>query len=144
MNEQITRFKGKNSFLSNFYYSPVYYNGIIFATVEQAFQAAKSNDLKTQKLFALAPTPGEAKSYGKQIKLREDWELVKVSIMKDLLKQKFSKSPLKEMLLETNTKELIEGNNHGDTYWGTVNGKGENMLGKLLMEVRSELQHDFN
>ena len=48
------------------------------------------------------------------------------------------------MLLETNTKELIEGNNHGDTYWGIVNGKGENMLGKLLMEVRSELQHDFN
>ena len=70
--------------------------------------------------------------------------MVKVSIMKDKKKQKFSKSPLKEMLLETNTKELIEGNNHGDTYWGTVNGKGENMLGKLLMEVRSELQHDFN
>ena len=57
MSEQITKFRGVNSFLSNFYYSPVYYNGIRFSTVEHAFQAAKSNDVKTQKLFAIIPTP---------------------------------------------------------------------------------------
>ena len=139
MKESITNFKGTNNFLSNFYYSPVYYNGIRFSTVEHAFQAAKSNDVKTQKLFAIIPTPQEAKQYGKTIPLREDWETVKVSIMKDLLKQKFSKSPLREMLLQTNGIELVEGNTHGDTYWGVVNGKGKNTLGKLLMEVRSEL-----
>lgn len=139
MRESITNFKGKNNFLSNFYYSPVYYNGIRFSTVEHAFQAAKSNDVKTQKLFAIIPTPKEAKQFGKTITLREDWETVKVSIMKDLLKQKFSKSPLREMLLQTNGIELVEGNTHGDTYWGVVNGIGKNTLGKLLMEVRSEL-----
>lgn len=140
MSEQITKFRGVNSFLSNFYYSPVYYNGIRFSTVEHAFQAAKSNDVKTQKLFAIIPTPEEAKKFGKTIRLREDWETVKVSIMKDLLKQKFSKSPLKEMLMNTNGIELIEGNTHGDVYWGVVNGKGKNTLGKLLMEVRRELK----
>lgn len=139
MSERITTFKGTNKFLSNFYYSPVYYNGIRFSTVEHAFQAAKSNDVKTQKLFAIIPTPREAKQFGKTIPLREDWETVKVSIMKNLLKQKFSKSPLREMLLQTNGIELVEGNTHGDTYWGVVNGKGKNTLGKLLMEVRSEL-----
>lgn len=139
MRESITNFKGTNNFLSNFYYSPVYYNGIRFSTVEHAFQAAKSNDVKTQKLFAIIPTPQEAKQFGKTIPLREDWETVKVSIMKDLLKQKFSKSPLREMLLQTNGIELVEGNTHGDTYWGVVNGQGKNTLGKLLMEVRSEL-----
>lgn len=139
MSERITTFKGTNKFLSNFYYSPVYYNGIRFSTVEHAFQAAKSNDVKTQKLFTIIPTPQEAKQFGKTIPLREDWETVKVSIMKDLLKQKFSKSPLREMLLQTNGIELVEGNTWGDTYWGVVNGKGKNTLGKLLMEVRSEL-----
>ena len=140
MSEQITKFRGVNSFLSNFYYSPVYYNGIRFSTVEHAFQAAKSNDVKTQKLFAIIPTPEKTKKFGKTVQLREDWETVKVPIMKDLLKQKFSKSPLKEMLMKTNGIELVEGNTHGDVYWGVVNGQGKNTLGKLLMEVRSELK----
>lgn len=140
MRERIANFKGVNNFLSNFYYSPVYYNGIRFSTVEHAFQAAKSTDLKTQKLFAIIPTPQEAKQFGKTIPLREDWETVKVSIMKDLLKQKFSKSPLRKMLIQTNDSELVNGNTWGDTYWGVTNGEGQNILGNLLMEVRSELK----
>jgi predicted NAD-dependent protein-ADP-ribosyltransferase YbiA (DUF1768 family) len=31
---------------------------------------------------------------------------------------------------------LVEGNNHGDTFWGRVDGKGYNMLGVILMELR--------
>lgn len=96
--------------------------------------------MKTQKLFAIIPTPQEAKQFGKTIPLREDWETVKVSIMKDLLKQKFSKSPLRKMLIQTNDSELVNGNTWGDTYWGVTNGEGQNILGNLLMEVRSELK----
>ena len=35
---------------------------------------------------------------------------------------------------------LEEGNNWGDKVWGTVNGEGENNLGKILMRVRKELR----
>lgn len=40
----------------------------------------------------------------------------------------------------TGDAELIEGNNWGDTFWGVCNGRGENMLGKLLMEIRDYLR----
>ena len=38
--------------------------------------------------------------------------------------------------------ELEEGNNWGDKYWGTVEGEGKNMLGKLLMKVRAILSNE--
>jgi len=49
-------------------------------------------------------------------------------------------SDLKERLLDTHNLELIEGNNWDDTYWGICNGRGRNMLGMLLMEVRDILK----
>ena len=44
-----------------------------------------------------------------------------------------------EMLLATDDMEIIEGNVWGDTFWGVCDGKGENNLGKVLMEVRQHL-----
>ena len=61
--------------------------------------------------------------------------------MKELVLQKFStNAELKDFLLETGEAHLIEGNGWGDTFWGVSGGKGENHLGKILMEVRQELQ----
>ena len=53
-----------------------------------------------------------------------------------------SQSDLKEKLLATGDEHLEEGNTWGDTTWGTVNGIGENRLGKILMKVRNELQEE--
>ena len=142
--DAIKSFKGKHvAFLSNFYPVFVKYNGIEFPSVEHAFQASKCLDENVQRQFRVAPHPNEARKYGKEVKLREDWESVKVSIMEDLLRQKFSQIELKNKLLETGNLELIEGNNHGDTFWGQVNGRGENMLGKLLMKIRSEIRENI-
>ncbi len=70
----------------------------------------------------------------------DEWNAVKVSIMKSLLEQKFDAKVNPELcarLLATGTKHLEEMNWWGDTFWGTdKEGKGENMLGRLLMEVR--------
>ena len=142
--DSIKSFKGKNvAFLSNFYSVIVKYNGIEFPSVEHAFQASKCLDEKVQRQFRVAPTPREARRFGREVELREDWESVKVGIMEDLLRQKFSQSEFKNKLLETGNLELIEGNNHGDTFWGQVNGQGENMLGKLLMKIRSEIRENI-
>ena len=62
--------------------------------------------------------------------------------MKILLRQKFGDAWLRAKLLATGDAELIEGNYWHDTFWGMCNGKGENHLGRLLMEVRSELRVD--
>jgi len=49
---------------------------------------------------------------------------------------------LRDQLLATGDAELVEGNTWGDTYWGvdSRSGKGENMLGKILMETREFLK----
>ena len=57
------------------------------------------------------------------------------------LKSKFQNAEMREKLLATEDAILIEGNNHGDRYWGMVNGEGQNKLGKLLMRIRSEIEH---
>lgn len=63
--------------------------------------------------------------------------------MRDLLIQKFEDEQLKIDLLDTGDVELIEGNTWDDTFWGVCNGVGTNWLGRLLMEIRSNLRLDL-
>ena len=135
----IDRFRNKYFFLSNFSPCKVIYNGRRYASVEHAFQAAKCVNDEEQELFLFVDTPADAKQWGKQVKLRPDWESVKVSIMKELLRQKFGHPKYNSMLKETIGEEIVEGNTHGDTFWGVCKGKGDNMLGKLIMEIREEM-----
>ena len=72
--------------------------------------------------------------------MRSDWEEVKDKVMYEIVLAKFTQNPdLKEKLLATGDESLEEGNTWGDTIWGTVDGVGENRLGKILMRVRDEL-----
>lgn len=133
--QRIVRFVGQHEFLSNFYeHRP----GL---TVEHLFQAMKTeNPFKALEIFH-APTPHVAKQLGKSCRLRPDWEEIKVDVMRDCLYWKFSNRDLANRLLLTGDAELIEGNTWGDRFWGQHPvGVGENMLGKLLMEVRSTFQ----
>lgn len=82
-------------------------------------------------------SPAKAKREGRRLKLRDDWEKVKINIMMMVVDLKFRYNPaLMRKLLETNDAQLIEGNNWDDTFWGKVNGKGKNLLGKILMYIR--------
>ena len=90
-------------------------------------------------------TPGKAKRAGKYLQLRFDWNDVKLSIMEDLVREKFINNwELSEKLLNTKDAELIEGNCWGDTFWGMDLRHnppiGGNHLGKILMKVRDELK----
>lgn len=138
----ITSFSGEHAFLSNFAPSPILMDGIEFATVEHAFQAMKTLDAAMRKSIAVAPTPGKAKRMGRKVALRHDWEQVKIDVMRDCLRLKFADSQLMQMLINTASAALIEGNTWGDTFWGCVNvggqWRGQNNLGKLLMEIRHD------
>lgn len=137
---RIDSFSGEYRWLSNFYPSDVTLDGVTYATVEHAFQAAKTFDEKMRRVVAAAPTPGQAKKLGRGLPLRADWEGVKQSVMLDLLRQKFARGELKGLLLATGEAELVEGNWWGDRYWGVCSGEGTNHLGRLLMQVREELR----
>lgn len=56
---------------------------------------------------------------------------------------KFMQNPtLCKALLATGNCHLVEGNNWGDYFWGSVNGHGENHLGRILMDIRAKLQFE--
>jgi len=132
---RIDKFSGKYRFLSNFYHSQILYNGFTYRSVEAAFQAAKSLDPADWEKFCDFD-PQRAKSEGRKLPLRKDWEEVKDNVMLYLLRRKFSDSILAQLLVDTGDAELIEGNTWNDTYWGVCNGIGQNKLGKFLIQVR--------
>lgn len=142
MNKIIGRFFGEHRFLSNFYPSVVSLDGHSYPTVEHAFQAAKfaPQDVRRTTIRVLA-TPGQAKRLCRRLgKPPDDWEKVKVRVMLDLLRKKFSEPHLASLLIGTGDALLVEGNTWGDTFWGAVDGKGKNMLGILLHIVRYQLK----
>ena len=135
--EPIDSFEGDYFFLSNFYSCQIIYNGHTFKSSESAFQSAKTVNPLAIKQFEVL-TPGRAKKLGRRVELRPDWEEIKDSVMEDILRIKFNKIRLKEKLLSTYPRELIEGNDWNDTYWGVCNGIGKNKLGEILMKIRKE------
>lgn len=135
----IERFIGKYAFLSNFYESPIAHGGVTFGSVEAAFQAQKCPSM-ADKFGKL--TPSKAKKLGRRVQLRSDWENIRVTVMYNLLTTKFEDPELRKKLLDTGDAKLIEGNSWGDRYWGTVNGEGRNVLGKLLMKVRDDIREE--
>lgn len=138
---KIEEFDGEYRWLSNFWPSKINVEGWIFPTVEHGYQAAKSMNPEDWKDIQECVSPGAAKRLGKTLKLRKDWDEIKLDIMLEMVRAKFSQNPdLKEKLLATGDAELIEGNQWGDRFWGVCYGTGENHLGKILMQVRGELK----
>jgi|WetSurSiteA1Bulk_404760.scaffolds.fasta_scaffold29054_2 N-glycosidase YbiA len=148
----IDSFQGQHRFLSNFYPVEMTINGITYPTAEHVYQAHKSKDLDIRKHVAKLERPGMAKSFGRTIDLREDWEEIKIPLMREILTIKFNnKRPeLRNMLLNTLPYKLVEGNYWHDNFWGYCNcdkcayiphENKMNHLGRLLMEIRDNLTH---
>lgn len=140
----ITSFSGQHSFLSNFAAAPVMLDGEQYPTVEHAYQAAKTINLLDRQRIQKCQTAGEAKRLGRALAMRADWDSVKLDVMRRLLEQKFAPGTMYAgRLKNTGSEILVEGNTWGDTFWGRVmkdgGWQGRNNLGRLLMEIRSQL-----
>jgi N-glycosidase YbiA len=124
------------------------FSGIVYPHVEHAYQAAKTLDRDVRLEFA-SPTleSWEAKKMGNELKLRPDWEEIKLTVMEILVRQKFLNSEYLERLLLTGHWYIEEGNYWHDQFWGNCTCKkhihepGDNHLGKILMQIRSEMGH---
>ncbi len=140
----ITHFVDDYAFLSNYYEAPVSFHGLTYRNAEAAFQAQKCVNIADCQTFTLL-SASEAKHLGRKVHLRKDWESVKVSLMKQIVKAKFDQNvDLRTKLLDTEGEYLEEGNDWGDTIWGTVNGRGQNLLGQILMDIRDEYLREFD
>lgn len=138
----INEFSGEYRFLSNFWEAPVTYGGVTYGSNEAAFQAQKCIEAEKRLAFTEL-TPSKAKSLGRRVLLRSDWEDVKIGLMEEIVRAKFTQTPdLGEKLLQTGYRQLVEGNTWNDTFWGVSlkSLKGQNHLGKILMQIREELR----
>lgn len=137
---KIEEFSGVYRFLSNFYPATVALDGKLYRTVEHAYQAAKTRDEALRAHIRAAESPARAKQLGRRVALRAGWNGLCLDVMRDLIRQKFAIPELCVRLLATGDAELIEGNDWGDDFWGMTPRGGSNWLGRLLMEVRSEIR----
>lgn len=138
----INEFKGDHFFLSNFYPSPIEWHDHTYPTMENFFQAMKTDDPAARDALSWC-SPKVAKHIGRNLKLREDWDRQRVIFMQSGISMKFQDSPeLREKLKATGTEVLVEGNYWHDQYWGSCycprhkSTPGTNALGILLMAER--------
>lgn len=78
----------------------------------------------------------------KDVKIRPDWEEIKLDVMRRALYAKFTQhTDLSELLVSTGSSQIMEDSPR-DNYWGIgEDGTGSNWLGRLLMELRDQLKH---
>jgi ribA/ribD-fused uncharacterized protein len=134
---RIEGFTGDFAFLSNFFTSPIEVRGILFPTVEHAYQAAKTTDPAERQQIVALHSPGQAKRAGQKLQLREGWETRKLSVMEELVRLKFAThAELRDKLVAAGSCHLEETNTWGDRFWGVCQGEGENHLGRILMRTR--------
>ncbi|KAE8742500.1 hypothetical protein FOCC_FOCC011966, partial [Frankliniella occidentalis] len=114
---------------------------------EHAYQAAKTFDIREKIRIRNAESPKEAKLIGKSLKrLRSDWDDIRVKIMLDVLCSKFEAgTDIELQLLETGDRELIEGNNWHDNFWGSncneLNPSGDDRKNMVLAITRSKAKN---
>ena len=134
---------------TNFYQATLRIDGKVWATSENYFQAQKyigtplydaiQQSQTAREAFDISRTPG----LGLQWR-RNDWDAVKEDVMYVALYAKFTQhEQLTKMLLDTGDRKLVEHTNR-DSYWGDGgDGRGQNRLGKLLMELRGKLRKEM-
>lgn len=130
---------------SNFSLHGLECKGRWWPTSEHYFQAQKFAGTEHEEAIRLAKTPRQAAEMGRDRKrpLRPDWEQVKDAMMYEAVLQKFrTHQAIRQELLETGDQLLIEHAPH-DYYWGCgADGSGKNMLGQILMAVRTTLRDE--
>jgi hypothetical protein len=135
--------KGEPFFeFTNFYDVPITIGTVKYTTSEHYYQSQKFTHMPNIQAQILAvPTPKNAYdiAHANVANIRPGWDAIKVNVMYDALKAKFTQHvDLKEMLKSTGSSRLIE-HSPTDKFWGDGgDGTGQNQLGRLLMKLRDE------
>jgi len=149
----IDSFSGRWRFLSNFHPCTIEFQGIKYPTVEHYYVAMKIKTdqqldgknitlIDCREMISRIKDPAKVKQLGKVLKLRKDWDKIKLDTMLWGVREKFKDKDLRQLLIDTSEHEIVEGNNWGDKFWGVCGGVGENHLGKILMKVRKEIREE--
>ncbi len=135
---------------TNFYEQDITVDGKVWPTTEQYYQASKFTDPNLQNIIqkfksdSSGSAPRKAFDFANKNKqsLRPDWYDVNLDNMRKAIYEKFAQYPqLATMLLQTGNAILVEDAGKNDSFFGAGDDYlGQNWLGRILMEVRAELQ----
>jgi Lar family restriction alleviation protein len=145
---QVFFYEQDHYYLSNFSAFTLRWRKQKFATSEHAYHWAKFPVGSIADGVYVRDAILDAKSAHEAFKLAEkwrhlrhaDWDEIKVGVMRDILRAKAEQHEyVSRKLIQTGDRELIE-NSWRDDFWGWGHNRdGQNMLGKLWMEIRAEL-----
>jgi ribA/ribD-fused uncharacterized protein len=139
----VWQFRDRYAWLSNFAPVEIEVDGIVYPSVEHAYQACKCDDVGWKNFCSdKRNSAASVKKNGRKVSLIPNWDSKRLDIMKSLINKKFDQEPYRSLLIETGNTILIEGNNWGDTFYGVSlkSRKGHNHLGRLIMSKREELK----
>ncbi len=138
----IESFTGPYANFSNFAPCEVELWGKTYPSVEHAYQSAKSHGEEWKALCQTEANAGKIKRASKHIVHIKEWRDINIQLMRNLVWQKFNKEPYKTLLISTGDMYIQEGNWWNDTFWGInlKTGYGKNVLGYILMEIRTALK----
>lgn len=132
---------------SNLYRRSILLDGEVFPTAEHAYQAGKARKSEVRAWILAAPSPALVAMAAHGLytwDIVPDWSRIKFDRMRRVLRAKFTQhEDLAAILLSTGDARLVEAatvDNPVNRLWGEVNGRGQNMLGQLVSETRTELR----
>ena len=136
---------------SNLFKRAIVFEGTEYPTAEHAYQAGKARKEAVRDWILSAPTPSLVAMAAHGLytwDIVPNWSKSKFDRMREVLRAKYTQhEDLRTLLLSTGEARLVEScstDNLVNRTWGEVNGKGKNMLGVLLMEIRAEMRQFEN
>ncbi len=135
------RFRGPYGFLSNMYMldKPITFQELTSYSTEALYHASKFDNPEIRKKIA-AMDSVTSKKENKKYKARETFDSERIPIMDQLVDRKFMRAPMCFLLLAMKGTDIVEENYHGDDFWGTYRGKGENHLGNIITSKQYKLE----
>lgn len=131
-------FEGPWTCLSNFSAHKVVFEGEEYQTAEHAYQVAKFSDPEVRRRIRMAPSAYLARQYG-QTEAGRAAPFDKVAVIKSVMRAKFLQHEDVQRALRASGSAVIEKNIIDCSFWGTgPDGTGQNVLGKIWMELRDE------
>ena len=145
-------FNSEHSPLSSFFPLEIDYDNHRYKTNEQGFQHQKAITLGKTEIanqIKQQPSPRKCKALGKLLGQNKIWDDKREAVMEDLVNIKAQNSVIKEKLLKTGNKDLVECTS--DNFWAcggsfgsrkVQNGEatGKNKLGQIWMKTRKNLR----
>lgn len=130
--------------LGNFTPFRVVFDGIDYDTSEHAYHAQKFIHPSLREAIRSTRSAHDAFKLADSLResYRPDWYEIRLGVMRDILLAKLDQHEyVRRKLYETDAREIVE-DSWRDSFWGLgPNGDGENMLGKLWMEIRRDFFH---